>query len=233
MKVAVIPARGGSKRIPRKNIREFHGKPMIAWPIEAAFESKLFDKVLVSTDDHEIASIAEQYRAEVPFIRPKELSDDYSTSVDVLAHATEWLNNNYERLEAVCCIYATAPFITADDIVAGYKALCSGSWHYSFSIARFETSIFRAFTKNNNGGVEMVFPEQYNTRSQDLAESFHDAAQFYWGRPKAWLGHNPIFTKHAIGVQIPGWRAIDIDTMEDLEKAEALASNRGTRPIIT
>lgn len=223
MKVAVITARGGSKRIPRKNILEFHGKPMIAWSIEAAQKSGLFDKIIVSTDDNEIVEVARKYGAEVPFIRPAELADDYATTVDVMAHATVWFESEFFEIESVCCIYPTAPFLVAEDIISGYRALCTGDWLYSFSAAPFEISVYRAFTEGRGGGVEMLFPEYYSTRSQDLSISLHDAAQFYWGRPIAWKEKRVIFANYSIPVKIPQWRVVDIDTPEDLEKARSLA----------
>lgn len=225
MKVAVIPARGGSKRIPRKNIKEFHGKPMIAWSIDAAKRAGIFDKIIVSTDDSEVASIAKQYGAEVPFTRPTNLSDDYATTVEVLAHSTEWLSDAYKDLEAVCCIYPTAPFLDPTDIVTGYKTLNSLGWQYAFSVTKFNASVYRAFIENAEGGIEMIFPEHYKSRSQDLPESLHDAAQFYWGKPEAWLSKKPIFGSYSIAVHLPGWRVVDIDNPADFDRALSLAPN--------
>ena len=223
MKVAVIPARGRSKRIPRKNIMPFHGKPMIAWSIEAALRSECFDMVLVSTDDDEIAEIALKFGAEVPFKRPARISDDFATTVDVMAHATHWLKENFSDIEAICCIYPTAPFIDSNDLVNGFAELQRGDWQYAFSVTKFEPSVFRSFTQNSSGGIEMIFPEYYEARSQDLPESLHDAAQFYWGKPAAWLENMPIFANYAFPIRIPNWRVIDIDHPDDMDKALALA----------
>lgn len=223
MRVAIIPARGGSKRIPRKNVREFAGKPMIAHSIERAGESGVFDRVLVSTDDQEIARVARGYGAEVPFMRPPELADDYTGTTDVIAHAIGWLQSGSESLSAVCCIYATAPFIQVEDLRHGLETLESGNWEYVFAATRFDAPIFRAFRKNAKGGLEMLFPEHFTSRSQDLPEAWHDAAQFYWGRPRAWLNRLRVFDQHSTVVHIPKWRVQDIDTEEDWARAEAIA----------
>lgn len=220
MKIAVIPARGGSKRIPRKNIKDFCGKPMIAWSIEAAKASGLFDRITVSTDDAEIAEIAKQWGAEVPFMRPGELSDDYAGTTEVVAHATQWALDQGLDVDAVCCIYATAPFVQADDLKRGWEALESGDWAYAFTVTDFAAPIFRSFKQTADGGIEMFFPEHFSTRSQDLPTALHDAGQFYWGRPAAWIEGKRIFDRHSIPVAIPRWRVQDIDTPEDWFRAE-------------
>jgi len=222
MKLAVIPARGGSKRIPRKNIKEFCGKPMIAWTIEAAMESGLFDRIIVSTDDIEIAEVAKQWGAEVPFMRPDELSDDHSGTTEVIAHATQWALDQELKVKAVCCIYATAPFIQVDDLQRGWDALESDDWAYAFSATEYAAPIFRSFKQSVDGGVEMFFPEHFSTRSQDLTDAFHDAGQFYWGRPNAWVQGERIFDRHSFALLIPSWRVQDIDTPDDWQRAEAL-----------
>lgn len=223
MRIAVIPARGGSKRIPRKNIKNFCGKPMIAWSIEAAKASALFDRIFVSTDDAEIADIAKQWGAEVPFMRPAELSNDYAGTTEVIAHATQWALDQGFELDAVCCIYATAPFIQADDLKRGLTALESGDWAYAFTATDFAAPIFRSFKQNAEGGIEMFYPEHFSTRSQDLPTALHDAGQFYWGRPSAWIEGKRIFDRHSTPVMIPRWRVQDIDTQEDWERAEIVA----------
>jgi len=222
MKIAVIPARGGSKRIPRKNIKDFCGKPMIAWSIEAAKESKLFDHIIVSTDDEEIAEVAKHWGAEVPFMRPAELSDDYSGTTEVITHAMQWALDQGIIIDAVCCIYATAPFVQVKDLVQGWEALKSGDWAYAFTVTDFAAPIFRSFKQTENGGVEMFFPEHFQKRSQDLPTALHDAGQFYWGRPSAWLEDKMIFDKQSIPVVIPRWRVVDIDTPDDWHQAELI-----------
>lgn len=222
MRVAVIPARGGSKRIPRKNIKLFHGKPMIAWSIEAALSSGMFEQVVVSTDDAEIATVARQWGAEVPFLRPESLADDYTGTTEVVAHATNWVLGQGWQPEAVCCIYATAPFVMVKDLQKGWEALRGGQWEYAFTATDFAAPIFRAFQQTEEGGLEMFFPEHFSTRSQDLPTALHDAGQFYWGRPGAWLNDLRIFDKHSIPVVIPRWRVQDIDTQEDWYRAELM-----------
>jgi pseudaminic acid cytidylyltransferase len=227
MKIAIIPARGGSKRIPRKNIKLFCGKPMIAWSIEAARESGLFDRIFVSTDDAEIAEVAKAWGAEAPFVRPPELSNDHAGTAEVIAHSTQWALNEGLNLQAVCCIYATAPLIQAEDLKKGLDILESGGWDYAFSVTEFESSVFRAFKKNSGGGVEMIFPEHFASRSQDLPVAFHDAGQFYWGRTKAWTDSRKIFERHSAPVILPRWRVQDIDNWEDLLKAELIFNQLG------
>lgn len=220
MKIAVIPARGGSKRIPRKNIKEFCGRPMIAWPIEAARASGLFEHIIVSTDDAEIAEVSQKWGGEVPFIRPAELSDDYAGTTEVVAHATQWALDQGLHVDAVCCIYATAPFVQVGDLQRGLAALESGDWSYAFTVTDFAAPIFRSFKQTAEGGIEMFFPEYYSSRSQDLPTALHDAGQFYWGRPEAWINNEAIFDRHSTPVIIPRWRVQDIDTQDDWRRAE-------------
>lgn len=223
MRIAVIPARGGSKRIPRKNIRMFCGKPMIAWSIEAAGASGLFERIVVSTDDDEIAEVALQWGGEVPFIRPAELADDHAGTTPTIAHATRWALSEGLAVASVCCIYATAPFVRTDDLVRAEAILEAGDWDYAFAVTDFAAPIFRAFQETPDGGVEMFFPEHFTTRSQDLPTTFHDAGQFYWGRTAAWLENRRIFDRLSAPVIIPRWRVQDIDTPDDWTRAEILA----------
>jgi pseudaminic acid cytidylyltransferase len=224
MRIAVIPARGGSKRIPRKNIKTFNGKPMIAWSIEAAKTSGLFERIIVSTDDAEIAEVSKQWGAEVPFTRPAELSNDFAATTEVIAHAAQWAIDQALDLESVCCIYATAPFVQVGDIKRGCEALDSGDWDYAFTVTDFAAPIFRSFKQTEQGGLEMFFPEHFGTRSQDLPVALHDAGQFYWGRPVAWIQGKRIFDNRSKPIVIPRWRVQDIDTPEDWDRAEILAS---------
>ncbi|TKB05598.1 pseudaminic acid cytidylyltransferase [Desulforhopalus sp. IMCC35007] len=222
MKLAVIPARGGSKRIPRKNIREFCGKPIIAYSIEAALQSKCFDSVIVSTDDAEIAAVARECGAETPFVRPEELSNDCAGTIPVIKHAIEWFIENGVQPELVCCVYATAPFVTPQDLKRGLELLVSTQCEYAFTVTSYPFPIQRAVKITQSGRLEMFQPEHFNTRSQDLEEAFHDAGQFYWGRSKAFLGELPIFTEDAAPVVLPRHRVQDIDTLEDWYKAELM-----------
>lgn len=222
MKIAVIPARGGSKRIPRKNIKEFCGKPMIAWSIEAAKAAGLFDRIIVSTDDAEIAEVAKQFEAETPFERPAELSNDHAGTTEVVAHATRWAQEAGINVEAICCIYATAPFVMVSDLQRGWQALDSGDWDYAFTVTDFAAPIFRSFKQSAEGGIEMFYPEHFLTRSQDLPTALHDAGQFYWGRPQAWIEGRRVFDHRSFPVIIPRWRVQDIDTEEDWMRAELM-----------
>ncbi len=224
MNIAVIPARGGSKRIPRKNIRDFCGKPMIAWSIETARQSGLFEHIIVSTDDDEIASVARAYGAEVPFKRPAELADDHAGTTEVIAHATRWLMDQGWVLETVCCLYATAPFVRIEDLRHGLELLQAGTWAFSFTATDYAAPIFRSFRIHPQGGVEMLFPEHFTTRSQDLPPALHDAGELYWGRPDAWLQKLRLFDRHSCPIIIPRWRVQDIDTEEDWKRAEILYS---------
>ncbi|UYG06031.1 pseudaminic acid cytidylyltransferase [Halomonas sp. M4R1S46] len=219
---AVIPARGGSKRIPRKNIREFAGKPIIAWSIEAALASGCFDRVIVSTDDDEIAAVAEAHGAEAPFRRPAELADDHTGTIPVIAQAIRWLREHGATPQAVCCLYATAPFVQPEDIRVGLSALRSNDIYYAFSVTSYGFPIQRALRLTAEGRVAMFQPEHFTTRSQDLEEAWHDAGQFYWGLAEAWCAGIPIFTERAVPVILPRHRVQDIDTLEDWQRAEWL-----------
>lgn len=222
MNAAIIPARGGSKRIPRKNVRPFAGQPMISYSVRCAVESGLFDRVVVSTDDDEIASVAQEYGAEVPFRRPAELSDDHTATTAVIAHAVRELQRSGTDVTAACCIYATAPFVRTEDLAAAKAKLEGGDWRYVFAATSFGFPIFRGFRLGERDDVEMFYPKHFGTRSQDLPEAFHDAGQFYWGRPEAWLADARIFDRWSTVVRIPRWRVQDIDTPEDWERAEML-----------
>ncbi len=224
MNIAIIPARGGSKRIPRKNIKLFHGKPMIAYSIEAALLAGCFDKVIVSTDDIEIAEVAREFGAEVPFIRPKDIADDHATTMDVMHHAVSWYQSQSVELSTVCCLYATAPFVTSKNLKDGYEQLSQSNAEFVFSAATYAFPIQRAIKVNSDGGVNMFSPENELVRSQDLEEAYHDAGQFYWGRAEAFLQRKKIFAPHSKIVLLPRVRVQDIDTLEDWEFAEALFS---------
>jgi len=221
MKVAVIPARGQSKRIPRKNVKDFCGKPIIGWSIEAAINTGLFDKIMVSTDDQEIAEVARSFGAETPFIRPAELSDDFTGIIPVVAHAIEWLAANDERpATEICCILATAPFVLPADLAAGAEQLQQQRCDYAFSVTDFAFPIQRAIRILHENRVEMFWPENFDIRSQDLKQAYHDAGQFYWGHADAWLAGRSIFSDKAVPIILPHYRVQDIDTPEDWIRAE-------------
>jgi pseudaminic acid cytidylyltransferase len=220
MRLAVIPARGGSKRIPRKNIKAFGGLPMIAWSIRAAIQSQCFDRIIVSTDDDEIAAVAQHHGAEVPFVRPAHLSDDHTGTIPVIAHAIGWQNQLGQAATEVCCLYATAPFVQAADLQRGLQVLQSTGADYAFSVTSYAFPIQRAIRITADQRVDMFQPEHFNTRSQDLPEAWHDAGQFYWGQAHAWLSGQPLFSQGSAPVPLPRHRVQDIDTPEDWERAE-------------
>jgi pseudaminic acid cytidylyltransferase len=220
MRLAVIPARGGSKRIPRKNIKPFGGIPMIAWSIRAAIDSECFDRIVVSTDDAEIADIANKYGAETPFIRPANISDDYTGTAPVIAHAIEWQNQNGQFVSEACCIYPAAPFIQAQHIQTGYAILDQLNVDFAFSAASFASPIQRAFRITAANRAQMFQPENFEKRSQDLEPAFYDAAQFYWGRSSSWLLGKCLFSEVSAPVLVPRHCVHDIDTTEDWQEAE-------------
>ncbi|MFH4663125.1 pseudaminic acid cytidylyltransferase, partial [Vibrio alginolyticus] len=208
----------------RKNIKAFHGKPMIAYSIEAAIASGCFDKVIVSTDDTEIAVVAEAHGAYVPFLRPADISDDYATTMDVMAHAIHWCQDEGWDIDAVCCLYATAPFVLPKDLQQGYALLQGEGVQFAFSATSFPFPIQRAIKLDSDGSVSMFAPENEQVRSQDLEEAYHDAGQFYWGKTRAFLEKYSIFSPHSKAVLLPRNRVQDIDTPEDWELAESLFS---------
>lgn len=222
MRLAVIPARGGSKQIPRKNIKLFHGKPIIAYSIEAALNSGCFDKVIVSTDDQDIADTAKQFGAEVPFMRPDKLSDDFATTLDVIKHACDFYIEQNIAIEQVCCIYDTAPFIRSSDLQAGYALIKQPDVDYAFSVTTYAFPIQRALTLSNANTTNMLQPEHLNTRSQDLVETYHDAGQFYWGQASTFIEQKPIFLSNSKAVPLDRIRVQDIDTPGDWEIAESM-----------
>ena len=219
--LAIIPARGGSKRIPRKNIRMFCGQPMIAYAISAAQESKLFDRVMVSTDDPEIADLASGMGAEVPFVRSIELSDDYATTTDVVANAIEF----YERIgyinSHICCIYPCTPFIKVEDLTGALDSLNSSGANYCFPITDFPSPIQRALKQDLTNKLTPLYPQFNTARTQDLEAFYYDVGQFYWGLKEAWTQKNPIHL-NSVGYRIPNWRVVDVDTIEDWNRAEII-----------
>lgn len=223
MRIALIPARGGSKRIPRKNIKEFCGKPIIEYSIQAALNSECFDKVIVSTDDEEIADISVKLGAEVPFIRPAEVADDFATTADVILHTLDWFEQQNQEVTYLCCIYATAPFIKVEDIKNTYQMLLNDAFaDYCFPVCEFPSPIQRGLKLIHGTYVRMFQPENFLTRSQDLEKSYYDAGQFYWGKPQAFRNAKPMFSESAIAYPISRNRVVDLDTPEDWEYAVIL-----------
>ena len=232
MKICLIPARGGSKRIPRKNIRSFCGKPMIARSIAAAHASECFDQVIVSTDDKEIADVASAHGASVPFIRPEHLADDHANTRDVMVHALKWMDQQSIKCDAVCCLYATAPFVQAIDLQKSMQVLIeSKPGTVVFAATSFPFPIQRAIHLDADGYSVMFQPEHFSSRSQDLVEAFHDAGQFYWATPQTWNTTYNLFDGMKPLI-LPRWRVQDIDNEEDWIRAELLHQLLTTQGLI-
>ena len=221
MSICVIPARGGSKRIPRKNIKKFLGREMISYAIEVAHSSEIFEHVIVSTDDAEIARISRDCGAETPFERPANISDDHTTTVDVVSHAIDECHSMGVDVENVCCIYPCVPFLLATDLQKALMVLIDGEIDYVFPVAEFPSPVQRALKIGGDSKLKPFFPEYSDVRTQDLECAFYDVGQFYWGRKKAWLDKKNIHC-NGVGVVIPSERAIDIDTKSDWDRAELM-----------
>jgi len=219
MKLAVITARGGSKRIPRKNIREFCGKPIIAYSIQAALDSTCFDEVMVSTDDNEIAEIARKYGAKVPFIRSAETANDFATTADVLCEVISEYQRRKINPEYLCCLYPTAPLTTADNLISAFDQLHKNQLDVVFPLVKFSFPIQRALRFHDNQ-VSFFNPEHALTRSQDLEPAYHDAGQFYWTRVNTFMESKSLVSEKTGGIVLPEWQVQDIDNMDDWVLAE-------------
>ena len=222
MNAAIIPARGGSKRIVGKNIKNFAGKPIINYSIEAAIESGVFSKIIVSTDSEEIADAAIKAGAEVPFIRPEALSDDHTPTAPVLEHAINWLNDHGDKVDNCCCIYATAPFVSSKSIKDGFLLLTQNEASSVFTVTSFESCVFRGLRIGVDGRLKMLWPENELKRTQDFDEVYHDAGQFYWLDCEKFLKSKKLFSEDALPLILPRYLVQDIDTVEDWEKAELI-----------
>lgn len=221
--LCVIPARGGSKRIPRKNIKDFCGRPMIAWSIAAAKAAGVFDAIVVSTDDAEVADVARAHGAEVPFVRPAELATDFALTIPVIGHAVNWWEENRGPVDVVCCVYATAPFLRPESLVAGHDLLrAHPDAEFAFSVTSYAFPIFRAVGVSPQGRVQMFFPENELKRSQDLPAAYHDAGQFYWGTKRAFRERSGFFSAVSYPVMLSRREVQDIDTPEDWAIAESM-----------
>lgn len=221
MKICVIPARGGSKRIPRKNIREFCGKPMIVWTIGYALQSGLFDKVIVSTDDEAIANVAQDAGAEIPFARPANLADDLTPTAPVIAHAVEACQEIGWCIEYACCIYPCVPFLKTSDLTAAFEILQTNDSSFVYPVTEYSHPIQRAMRRLPTGQMQLLQPEHELTRTQDLEKTYHDTGQFYWGRASSWTAYAMIHSA-GTGLIVPSWRVVDIDTDDDWKRAEIL-----------
>jgi pseudaminic acid cytidylyltransferase len=228
LNIAVIPARGGSKRIPGKNIKEFAGKPIISYSIEAAINSKIFDRVIVSTDSNEIKQVAEKYGAEVPFLRDHKISDDFTGTDVVVMDTLERLSKNSTEIDYICCIYATAPFIRPVDLQEGYQILKKSKAGAAFTVTSFPYTIFRSLLVDKKGRLEMIWPENRKVRSQDLPEAIHDAGQFYFAKADHFRIEKTFWSNDAVPILLSRQRVQDIDTPEDWEIAEKMFLNHNS-----
>jgi len=217
--IAIIPARGGSKRIPRKNIKDFFGKPIIAYSIEAAVKSNLFEEIMVSTDDKEIAEIAVRYGAKVPFFRGEQTADDHAGLSEVVLEVLQAYEKNGRSFDQVCCLLATAPFVTDKDLISTYKKLVNSDFDSVFPVVRYDSPIQRAMQFEGKK-IKMIWPENKTKRSQDLKPSFHDAGLFYWAKTDAFFKAKSLWTDHTTAIEISEQVAQDIDTLEDWKMAE-------------
>lgn len=221
--VAIIPARGGSKRIPRKNLKLFDGVPMIVRSIRTTIDSGLFSQVVVSTDDPAIAELARSAGAQVPFMRPAALADDFTGTAAVIAHALQALREQGQQFDYACCIYATAPLLQARFLKQGLQLLEQHpDRSFAFSVCDFGFPVQRALTVDDQGALTALYPEFRETRSQDLPAAYQDAGQFYWGRSKAWLNGEVLYSPASLPVMLPRFLVQDIDTPEDWKRAEYL-----------
>jgi N-acylneuraminate cytidylyltransferase len=220
--VAIMPARGGSKRIPRKNIRELSGRPLLWWSVRLCLDSGAFDDVIVSTDDEEIADVARSAGAIVPFVRPAELSDDVAPTVDVVAHAIDWLDAMDRHVELACCVYPASVFVDAADLLRSRDLLvATPGAAYVATVTCYAHPVQRAMTMADDGTLAFVEPAFAAFRTQDLEERWHDAGQFYWGRAQAWRDRLPILP-NSVGYPVDPARVCDIDTEDDWRRAESL-----------
>lgn len=218
--LAIIPARGGSKRLPKKNIKNFQGKPIMCWSISSAVKCGLFSQIMVSTDDSEIADIAVKCGAAVPFLRTTDNSDDFATTADVLSEVISKYSLIGNHFDYICCIYPTAPFILAEHIIKGYQEIIAGNHDVVFPVVEFQQSIWRSFCMNSDGLVKANFPENINSRSQDVPTAYHDAGQWYWINVERFKLSKTIFTKNSKAIVISSLAAQDIDTDNDWIIAE-------------
>jgi pseudaminic acid cytidylyltransferase len=225
MNIAVIPARGGSKRIPRKNIKVFDGLPMIAYAIRAALNADIFAQVIVSTDDDEIAEVARLHGAIVPFVRPADLSDDRTVTVPVIGHATSWAMTQGYTVEAACCIYPCVPFLTSEVLVDAYQLFVDKKAEYVYPVVVFHSSPWRGMTRPEDGPMEFIFPNYELTRTQDLPTCYHDAGMFYWGKASAWASGLRMHS-NGYGYVMDSKNVVDIDSAEDWSRAERIAQLR-------
>ena len=226
MKLCVIPARGGSKRIPRKNIRDFCGKPMISYAIDLAERSQLFDHIVVSTDDDEISQLALKYGATVPFERPSTLADDSTPTIPVIKHAIREMEQSGFKFDKVCCLYPSVPLLSASPIVEAFNLSVENPDVFVMPIIAFSSPIYRAFTIEQSGRVSPINNQNIISRTQDSKKTYHDAGQFYWGGTTLWKSSDANIHANSVGLEISAWEAVDIDNESDWLMAEKLYKTR-------
>ena len=221
--VAIIPARGNSKRIPGKNCKKFNGKLVIVSTIEKLKKSKLFNRIIVSTDSKKIAAISKKHGAEIPFWRPKFLSNDYASGTSVMSHALRFLIKEGYQFEYACFVFAPNPFLKISDLKKGFKKIRSKKCNYVFSATPYRFPYFRSFIFSKKFGIKMIFPKNYKKRSQELKQILCDAGQFYWGHKRAWLKEKIAFSGNSDVILVPEWRYHDLDTLADWKRAETFS----------
>lgn len=219
-RIAIIPARGGSKRIPRKNIKDFLGMPIIAYSVKAALESGIFDEVMVSTDDEEIAEVAKKFGANVPFLRSEETANDYATTADVINEVLDTYKENGHEFDVVCCLYATAPFVTAERLKEASAILKEGSFDSAFTCTPFSYPVLRGLIINDAGRIAMKWPEYKKSRSQDLPQFYHDAGQFYFATVESFQKTNGFWGVNTAPIIVSELEVQDLDTLTDWALAE-------------
>lgn len=228
-RICIIPARGGSKRIPGKNIKDFLGKPIVAYSIEAALKSGVFDEVMVSTDDETIAEVARKYGASVPFLRSEKTSDDYATTADVIREVLERYRGKGVCYDAICCLYATAPFVTAEKLRDAAGIIDEGEFDSAFTCVAFSYPVLRGLEINERGRIEMRWPEYRDSRSQDLPKIYHDAGQFYFATVAAFERAGSLWGDNTAPIVVSELEVQDLDTPEDWKIAEMKCIARGAK----
>ena len=218
--VAIIPAREKSKRIPKKNLKKFNGIPVIKSTIKKLKKSKIFDKIIVSTDSKKIALLSRKYGAEVPFIRPKRLANDYASGGAVMSHSIRFLIKEGYKFDYACFVFAPNPFLKMSDLKKGYNKIKKKRCNYVFSATPYRFPYFRSFVFSKKFGIKMIFPKNYKKRSQELKQILCDAGQFYWGHKRAWLKEKIAFSGNSDVILVPEWRYHDLDTLADWKRAE-------------
>ncbi len=225
MNIAIIPARSKSVRIKNKNIKLFMGKPIIYWSIKSAKKTKMFDKIIVTTDDAKIAKLVSKYQVEVPFLRPKKLANNKVGILPVVKHALKKIIKKNRKIENVCCIFAPAPLIKYQNIIKAYKILRSKKCDFVIPATKNDDYLARSFYFNNNK-LNMLNKKFYPIRSQDLPKTYHDSGQFLWAKKNTWLKSKKIFTKNSKILIVPSEDSVDINNISNWKKAKKIFKNK-------